>query len=699
MALGTSRRAPDSRSTRTDEDGHYWFETFKVGRTGLVIDATDHAPAYREIEIDRQEVKADFRLEPARTLRGRIVTRDGEALAGAWVSVSLWKGHDLLDWRTTTGEDGAFVWRGAPNDEVKFEISAPGHYSIRDFPMTPREDDYVIAMMPELDVSGSVIDAKTGQSIPAFDAILGMRLDRGRYIRYRGRKKFSTGKDGGYRRIINEPRIRDQRGTTPVRIEYVKRIEAPGYRPAISRAFYEYEGNVTLDFELEKMDWKHAVAVLPSGQPAPKARVVVHVGRPGTYGLRGTRLLEDYGTTTKEDGSFSYPPPNRDYAIDIRHTDGCAWIGRSELDSSTKVTLVPWASIEGRLSIGGVDVADQSIIARHVRPQIDDEPYVRREYFAHTGEQGEFTIDRVVPGEFCIGLQHRYGLSHTQLLSIEAGQHVQVSIGEGGRHIKGRLRPGEGGRTEWAKADMRITLSRESSLQHRALMRMQGIEVDYPLYRAHVRADGSFEVYGVPPGSYRLSVNLYPSMESGLRQSIPVQVAATAEVEFVVPGIPEGQDDEPLDIGTVEYTPSRVLHVGDVLPPLELRTMDGETIRLKDLNGGIALLHFWTSWCEQSAQELPTLKQIYERYGQDSRLLMLGLSGERHRHYLEQAIGEMKPGWPQCLLHGIGNEGFLENMRTLIFPPILIVGQAGMVIATPTRSVEIIDEVEKALGG
>lgn len=49
--------------------------------------------------------------------------------------------------------------------------------------------------------------------------------------------------------------------------------------------------------------------------------------------------------------------------------------------------------------------------------------------------------------------------------------------------------------------------------------------------------------------------------------------------------------------------------VGSHIPNLSLRNLQGDRVKLSDYNGKVLVLHFWGSWCEPCAREMPTLQQ------------------------------------------------------------------------------------------
>lgn len=65
--------------------------------------------------------------------------------------------------------------------------------------------------------------------------------------------------------------------------------------------------------------------------------------------------------------------------------------------------------------------------------------------------------------------------------------------------------------------------------------------------------------------------------------------------------------------------------LGEPAPPLELPTLDGDTVQLDSLRGNVVLLNFWASWCEPCTREMPRFQQWYEQHQSDG-LVILGVN-------------------------------------------------------------------------
>jgi len=67
--------------------------------------------------------------------------------------------------------------------------------------------------------------------------------------------------------------------------------------------------------------------------------------------------------------------------------------------------------------------------------------------------------------------------------------------------------------------------------------------------------------------------------------------------------------------------------VGTRAADFTLKTLDGETIRLADLQGKVVLLDFWASWCAPCRRELPTIESLSRKL-KGTNVVILGVNDE-----------------------------------------------------------------------
>src|SRR5699024_9151933 len=59
-------------------------------------------------------------------------------------------------------------------------------------------------------------------------------------------------------------------------------------------------------------------------------------------------------------------------------------------------------------------------------------------------------------------------------------------------------------------------------------------------------------------------------------------------------------------------------------PDLELKTLDGEKVKLSDFEGEKVIVNFWATWCPPCREEIPDLQKLYDNY--DVEILAIDLT-------------------------------------------------------------------------
>ncbi len=74
--------------------------------------------------------------------------------------------------------------------------------------------------------------------------------------------------------------------------------------------------------------------------------------------------------------------------------------------------------------------------------------------------------------------------------------------------------------------------------------------------------------------------------------------------------------------------------------PFSLPRLDGEQVDSADLEGKIAILHFWGTWCGPCVIELPEYQKFHARYLDDPAVEVISISNDKSRDVLDRFMVE-----------------------------------------------------------
>lgn len=86
-------------------------------------------------------------------------------------------------------------------------------------------------------------------------------------------------------------------------------------------------------------------------------------------------------------------------------------------------------------------------------------------------------------------------------------------------------------------------------------------------------------------------------------------------------------------------------------PAFELKTLDGDLVRLADLKGKPAIVNFWASWCSECRKEHPLIMAAHDRFG--DRISFVGVvfqdSAKNARGFLQEMDTTAAETYPNLL--------------------------------------------------
>ena len=235
------------RETVTQADGSFSVAGCKQGKNLLTANAKGFAATTLDVEL--KENSEDFRLtlQPGRILRLRVVNSAGEPIPKANVWLDPFE-HGLVEPRKSaptqvefnrkSGVDGRLEWDSAPDQELRFSVSASGYMRSREVTVHPDGQEHTVTLTPALTISGTVRDASNGQPIPRFRIITGWPLREfgggTTNANWSTIDRFWLTFDGGnFRHVYEEPVLGDQPNP-----EFVFKVEAEGYASFVTRVVH-----------------------------------------------------------------------------------------------------------------------------------------------------------------------------------------------------------------------------------------------------------------------------------------------------------------------------------------------------------------------------------------------------------------------------------------------------------------------------
>ena len=662
--------------TKTDAQGR-----FALGfRPGVVSKLTARragfGPALQTVRAGTEPQRITLRLEPARTLSGRVVDRAGKPIPSAQIRVKSWRGSESLDQDLKVDENGRFAWNEAPPDEVKIDVQASGYSSKKDLPLEAGHP-HEITLTPSTLVKGTVLDAKTGQPIPHFSLVLGAVWNHGdRFLWQRGygTDRQARKSPGSFEYTIGQPAH-----------QYLLRVQAEGYLHEDTGLFSPDGTLHAFTFRLTPSEPIRGTVQKPDGAPAGNGSVYLVTSDDSLTLENGvvSNALFTIRAMTTADGRFALPPQKDAYLLLALMDTGFAIAHSRDLSSDNTLRLKDWARVSGTVKVGGKPAAGLALSSSpDTPPLVEKEPRLDNQVYIKTDSSGRFEIPRMMPGRHVLGqwvpngADRRAWFVSMATFDVESGKTLDLKIGELGRRVTGRLaipRP-----SAWMvrKASIEPSASKGQS-------RSVGV---------HLFSDGRFEAFDLAPGDYLLQIKIHeppPENACGWGRMIAAYTHA-----FRVSG---GPNDAPLDLGVLQPIEQggQPLKVGDIAPDFALKTLDGKDLTLASVRGKFFLLDFWATWCAPCVAEIPNLEAVYKAFGSDPRFVMASLSLDERVDDARSFVKSKNLTWHQGLVDP--ESPIATAYGAAAIPATFLIGPDGKILATDLRGEKIMTSVAEAL--
>lgn len=545
----------------TTSGGGFSFPDAGPGRLTLAVQAMGYAPAALTLQAAPGMPPVIVRLEEGQIVRGRVVDEEGKPVAGAQV-IGL-PGVDYgIPWKGNTDAEGRFLRDSAPAKPQKYGVVAEGFHYEKEFVLEPgKENEIRLLRLLTIHVSGKVIDSRTKMPIDRF-RVMASSDD------WKGVDASAEGRSGEFVLLLNDLSLRGDPAS-----RYSLRVEAEGYRPDLSQSVEFQDGDRRLEIALVRADGLSGVVRTAGGEAvagahvflcggqttsgppnAPKRPAIAALSSLSTVRASSGRLF-NASVDSDQAGKFAFDPMPEAHTVVATHEKGFAVAKVDQFPATVTLDLEPWGRIDGVLRVGSKPGANQrvtleSLVPAYRPPALD----VRLSALADT--EGKFSFPTVPPGEYRIshvptGIP--FGSQYT-VAAVRAGETAKVMLGGMGRPVIGHVViAGLDSQPDWShvvhtlvlklpdaqvpsRADLEAYNAWAQTEEGRNRLRSQR------QYGFRIEADGSFRVEDVQAGTYIMNI---------LLPLTPGLAPATVKREIVVPEMPGGRSDTPLDLGVL----------------------------------------------------------------------------------------------------------------------------------------------------
>jgi RNA polymerase sigma factor (sigma-70 family) len=435
------------REGMASADGTFVIKGCHSGETLISAWREGYAAETVKVKLDARTKPVEIRLPQPKTLRLRLVDLHGEPVVGAQVwlndmghhfdpSVSPVQARFGTKRTIQTGADGRITWNEAPDAIMHFAIKGPGVMRRYKVLLRPIDQEYVITMQPAVNVSGTVMDADTGQPIPWFRIVTGYPNTT-----FRRDPSFYWDPYGNYSYKFADGVFRLNYGSHVVQADeprgYGLKFEATGYESQVARLIRADETNATLEVKLKPLPGTTVTVLTADGHPVAGADFARTSDR-SIYRLDNRRITPEHGyTVDRADaaGQIHLPADPEISGLLIATEDGFVALRRHEFRPEISATLQPWSALSGVLVDQHGSPVPGVVLEVHSRTAPGGILTLKTD--CTTDAEGRFSFESVPSGTMAVVEkvsttedQARPGWSYRTLgdAEVKPGQAVSVTI-------------------------------------------------------------------------------------------------------------------------------------------------------------------------------------------------------------------------------------------------------------------------------
>ncbi|WP_316837345.1 TlpA disulfide reductase family protein [Pedobacter nutrimenti] len=134
---------------------------------------------------------------------------------------------------------------------------------------------------------------------------------------------------------------------------------------------------------------------------------------------------------------------------------------------------------------------------------------------------------------------------------------------------------------------------------------------------------------------------------------------------------------------------------GQKAPAFAYPDINGKKWGPKDFKGKYLIIDFWASWCGPCRQEIPHLKEVYEKY-KDKGLEILSVSVDAKPADWKKAMAEEKMSWPQ--INAVESKPVMASYLFSGIPYLVVVDKDGKIVEKNVRGESLDKSMKKIFG-
>jgi hypothetical protein len=272
--------------------------------------------------------------------------------------------------------------------------------------------------------------------------------------------------------------------------------------------------------------------------------------------LGGDRVSQ---ITTDRDGHFTFDDTGFDRTVLVTHERGFLQTTTRDIRTNQTIKLNPWGRVEGTLREGRKEVGGAGVGLFALNRSSLGDWVINLE--AKTDAAGIFVFDKVPSGDFLLCRRFvsegQEISSHQVAVFVKGGELVKMDLGGSGIPIVGRMTDD----VDWLKSDQFLALKvpvmkivemddflNRKDFETANIPELSRRDRAGRTYRLIFERNGSFRIEDVPAGKYDLNIVL---KEQGTSHDPfePRKEIASFRKEIIVPEMPRGRSDEPLNLG------------------------------------------------------------------------------------------------------------------------------------------------------